>query len=116
MAGALVLSTALTMLLQISMFWTISGKGVQVFATSLATLLGGLVIPLPLFPDWVQPIFRALPFAGLMDLPGRIYTGHIAGGDALAAIGGQLVWTVVLVLVGRWFLSRGVRRVVVQGG
>src|SRR6185503_7006316 len=88
MAGALVLSTALTMLLQITLFWTISGKGVQVFATSLATLLGGLVIPLPLFPDWAQPILRALPFAGLMDLPGRVYTGHLAGADALAGIAG----------------------------
>jgi ABC-2 type transport system permease protein len=28
----------------------------------------------------------------------------------------QLVWTALLVALGRWLLSRGVRRLVVQGG
>jgi ABC-type uncharacterized transport system permease subunit len=28
----------------------------------------------------------------------------------------QLVWTFVLVALGRWLLARGVRRLVVQGG
>ena len=37
-----------------------------------------MIIPLPLFPDWAQPVVWALPFAGLVDLPFRVYTGHIA--------------------------------------
>jgi ABC-2 type transport system permease protein len=116
MAGALLLSTAVSMLLQISLFWTISGKGIQVLAQSLTTLLGGLIIPLPLFPEWAQSVLRALPFAGLVDLPSRIYTGHITGSAALATLGVQLGWTVALVVLGRHLLGRGVRRVVVQGG
>jgi ABC-type uncharacterized transport system permease subunit len=31
-------------------------------------------------------------------------------------VGHQLLWTAILVLVGRWLLSRALRRVVVQGG
>ncbi len=43
-------------------------------------LLSGMVDPLPLFPEWAQVALRSLPFAGLVDLPFRIYTGHIAIG------------------------------------
>jgi ABC-type uncharacterized transport system permease subunit len=28
----------------------------------------------------------------------------------------QILWTIALVLFGRWLLSRSIRRVVVQGG
>jgi len=39
-----------------------------------------VAVPLPLFPTWAQAALRWLPFAGLVDLPFWIYTGHIAIG------------------------------------
>ena len=41
---------------------------------------------------------------------------HAGIGEALFHLGHQLVWTVALVLIGRWVLSRGLHRLVVQGG
>ncbi len=116
MAGALALSCALTTLMSISMLWTVSGQGVAVLTSALAYLLGGMVIPLPLYPDWVQPIVYALPFAGVMDLPARLYTGSIAPGGVVWILAHQLAWTAALVVIGRWALARGTRRMVVQGG
>ena len=36
--------------------------------------------------------------------------------DVLLHLGHQLVWVAILVLIGRWVLSRGLRRLVMQGG
>jgi ABC-2 type transport system permease protein len=61
-----------------------------------------MIIPLPLFPEWAQPIVQALPFAGLVDLPFRVYTGHIPAAAALSVLRHQVLWTIALVLLGRW--------------
>ncbi len=115
MLGALMLSSAITTIMNISLLWTVSGQGF-VLISALASLLGGMVIPLPLFPDWAQPIVYALPFAGVMDLPGRVFTGSLSPGHVGWVLAHQLAWTLVLVAVGRALLSRGQRRLVVQGG
>jgi ABC-2 type transport system permease protein len=82
----------------------------------LIFFFSGSVIPLPMFPDWMQGALAVLPFRGLMDTPFRIYLGILSGQTAFLALLHQLVWTAALVLLGRWVLGRGVRRLVVQGG
>ena len=103
-------------LMTISMLWTISGEGIYRLASPLIFFFSGIVIPLPMFPDWMQGALAVLPFRGLMDTPFRIYLGILFGRMAVVALLHQLVWTVGLVLLGRFVLGRGVRRLVVQGG
>jgi ABC-2 type transport system permease protein len=111
---ALALGCAISTLINISLMWTIAGDGVVTLTVAAVSLLSGLTIPLPLFPDAAQAVLRWLPFAGLFDLPFRIYNGHL---DAVAPVlARQLGWTVALVALGRWLLARGLRRIVVQGG
>ena len=112
----LLLGCALTTLINISLLWTVSGDGAAILLTSLATFLSGMIVPLPLFPEWAQPIVQRLPFAGLVDLPFRVFTGHIPASALGSVLQHQIFWTAALVLFGRWLLSRGMRRVVVQGG
>jgi ABC-2 type transport system permease protein len=112
----LLLGCALTTLLNISLLWTLNGEGFVLLMTAMVTFFSGMIVPLPLFPDWAQPVLRALPFAGLVDLPFRVFTGHIPPRDVVWVLQHQLLWTAGLVLLGRWLLSRGMRRVVVQGG
>lgn len=116
MVGALLLSCAITTLLTITLMWTVSGEGVTHLATGIITMLSGMIVPLPLFPDWAQTTLNILPFRGLVDTPYRLYMGHIPPGDVLFHLTHQAVWTVAIVLIGRWALSRGLRRLVVQGG
>jgi ABC-2 type transport system permease protein len=116
LAAAFVLACALSTLVNISLMWTVSGDGVLMVALTAVSLLSGLIIPLPLFPDWAQPVLRWLPFAGIFDLPFRIYSGHIPPGDLVLVLARQVGWTVALVAFGRWLLGRGMRRIVVQGG
>ena len=116
MAGALAVSAALTTLMSVSLLWTISGEGIVLLLTSVVSLLSGMVIPLPLFPDWAQPVLSLLPFAALMDLPARIYTGDIPASAGGWVIGHQVFWTLVLMALGHWLLGRSTRRIVIQGG
>ena len=113
---AALLATAVTLLAHISLLWTISGVGMDRILTVLVTVFSGLIVPLPLFPDWLQPILNWQPFRGLADVPYRIYSGNIPPGEILPELFFILVWTVALVVLGRLILRRGVRRMVVQGG
>jgi ABC-2 type transport system permease protein len=115
-AGAILLSGAISSLLAITLFWTISADGVTRIAASIIVVFSGLIIPLPLFPGWAQSILNLLPFRGLMDLPFRVYVGHIPPAQVPLELAFQLAWTGAIVLLGRWLLARGTQRLVVQGG
>lgn len=114
--AALLLSTAITTLVSLSLLWTLSGEGVSRIIPPLSYALSGLLVPVPLCPGWVQAILNFLPFVGLVDLPFRLYLGHLPPEAVLAVVAHQLAWTAGLVLFGRWLLARAARRLVVQGG
>ena len=99
----------------ITVLWTIAGEGTTQLLSVAIVVLSGMVVPLALFPDWLQPFLMWQPFAGLMDLPLRIYSGNLPP-DALGGILlRQALWAIALVLFGRWLLAKGARRLVVQG-
>jgi ABC-2 type transport system permease protein len=75
-----------------------------------------MIVPLPLLPDWVQPLLVAQPFRGLVDVPFRIYSGNIAPDMASIEIVQQGAWLLLLIWLGRRWLARGTRQLVVQGG
>ena len=114
--GALFLSCAITMLINISMMWTISGEGVNHLLPAMVVLCSGMLIPLPFFPDWARNVFYFLPFRGLVDTPFRVYVGSILPAETGALFLHQILWTLALIAFGRWLLSIGVRRLVIQGG
>jgi len=116
LVGGLLLAASMVALMTISLLWTISGDGVYRLAAPLIFFFSGIVIPLPMLPDWMQPLITVLPFRGLLDTPFRIYMGSLSGNEALLALLHQFGWIAALVLVGRAVLARGVGRLVVQGG
>ena len=71
---------------------------------------------LGLFPDEVQTALVLQPFAGLLDIPLRIYFGVLDGPAALGGLAVQLFWIAALVAVGRWWLGRVLRSLEMQGG
>jgi len=60
------------MLVGLCAFWLESTQGVALIYSRLMMLLGGLMVPLEVYPDSVQPILRALPFAAILNAPGRM--------------------------------------------
>lgn len=116
MLAALTLSCSLTVVLNCSLFWTVSGEGVVMLMPALVMFFSGQNLPLPLFPDWLQTFLAWQPLRGLLDVPARIYSGSILPADAAVNVAGQLAWSAVFVALGWLMARRGLRRLVIQGG
>lgn len=110
------LSASITTLIVITLFWTISGEGVKRLMPHFVVLLSGMIVPLPLFPDWMQPFLSIQPFRGIIDIPCRLYTGIIPSSEALFYLSFQLLWTVFFVVAGKMLIHKAVKRFVIQGG
>jgi ABC-2 type transport system permease protein len=113
---AFLLVCALSMFIYILTFLTMSQAGPKLIIGVAAEFLQGSVIPIPFMPVWMQTVLNFLPFRYTTDLPLRIYSGSISGSDAWFQIGIEILWTVVLVMLGAWAFQRMKRRIVVQGG
>ena len=111
-----VLSASIVLLINIISVAQSTDRGVTVFFAMASNFFAGLVVPLSFFPDSVRPALRLQPFAGLADIPFRIYCGDLSDGPAVAAIGLQLTWTLLLIAVGRWWLERVMAKLQVNGG
>jgi ABC-2 type transport system permease protein len=113
---AVVLSSVITNLLNISLLWTISGEGISQLMIACSYLLSGQMIPLAIFPDTARDLIRYLPFAGIIDLPNRFYLGELQMEHLLPSILFQLAWILLLWFIGYFILRIGLRKLVVQGG
>lgn len=107
---------AFCMLLYISAFYTISALGIRVVWSALVEFLSGAIIPLPFLPDKIRQIVELLPFASMQDTPFRIYSGNITGIEIIKKIVLQAIWAILLVELGKLFLKKSLKRIVVQGG
>ncbi|MDR2514408.1 MAG: ABC transporter permease [Christensenellaceae bacterium] len=116
MALSLALVVALSMFVYILALVTLSSYGSRLAIGVTAELLMGAVVPIPLMPDWAQAIVNWFPFRYIMDLPFRLYSGHIAGAEAALQIGIQIAWVLGLAALGRLAFARTMRRIVIQGG
>jgi ABC-2 type transport system permease protein len=116
MVGALLLAAAITAVLHISLLWSLGSEGVSILVLAGGTLLTGLVVPLPLFPDWLVAYLQYSPFAFLGDVPFRLYCGQIPAERVGWLLLVEAGWVVVLVVFGRRLLNQGLRRLVIQGG
>lgn len=110
------LAFATRFLVQLSAFWIIDVRGPNQVVWITGGFLSGMFVPVVLFPHWIQPTVRALPFASMINTPVEIFLGRHRGGALLAAYGLQVAWLIVSVLAGRWVLARATRKLVILGG
>lgn len=113
---SLLVSTGITSLVVISFFWTISGEGIKRLLPHTTVFLSGMIVPLPLFPDWMQPFLSLQPFRCIIDIPCRLYTGVIPTDQAGWYLGLQLLWALIFVVSGLYLTRRATHRLVIQGG
>jgi ABC-2 type transport system permease protein len=112
----LLLVVAITMLVLISIFKTMSPAGSVTAFGLVGEFFSGMTIPIPLMPAWLQSICSALPFRWTADLPLRVYSGSIGTSDAVFGIAMQLLWLAILVPAGALMMKRITRLSVIQGG
>jgi ABC-2 type transport system permease protein len=113
---ASIIGFAVRFLANLSAFWLLDNRGIEQLLTVLVSFFSGLVLPIDLFPGWLEGLARALPFASMIQLPVELYLGRHQGWGLVGVLAWQLWWVVVLLLAGRAMLAAATRRVVVQGG
>lgn len=110
------LAAAVLMLANVIVAASLNERGVNAVLTPLVIVFSGSLLPLDFFPDAVRPFLHVQPFAGLVDIPFRIYFADLHGSAALQGLALQAGWTLVLVGLGRLAMERTMRRLEMQGG
>lgn len=97
-------------------FFTTYIFGMQMAKDALLSFLTGQLIPLSFFPDIVQKVFENLPFSSMVYTPVMIYLGKYSSSEMMLVMVRQLVWVVLLYLLGSLIWRRVTKRLVVLGG
>jgi len=115
-ALAIVVSFGWRFLLNVSAFWTTDARGLGAVAGAITLFLGGFVVPIRYFPDWLQPVVLSLPFASIVQTPADLFVERVQGIGVFGLLAQQLVWAVVLLGASQLATAAATRRVVIQGG
>ena len=113
---AVVVSFAFRFIFNLSAFWLLDYRGVGMLAIVVSTFFSGQLIPIAFFPDSLQTVVWALPFASMVQAPIEVFLGHARGLELVGLLALQAFWAVALLGLGRLTMAAGVRKLVVQGG
>jgi ABC-2 type transport system permease protein len=113
---AVCVSFAYRFLFNLASFWLLDYRGVGGLAMILSTFLSGQIMPLAFFPDWLETLAWALPFAAMVQAPIEVFLGHASGAKLVGLLALQAFWGAVLLLAGRAAFAAGTRKLVLQGG
>lgn len=116
LALAVALSASMVMLLNLAVVVTLDARGVNTVVAPFVVALSGSLIPLALLPDWMSTALFIQPFAGLIDIPFRIYTANLSIEASWLGIAVQSAWTLAFTVVGRLAMGRVMDRLEVNGG
>lgn len=113
---AVSISFTLRFLVNLIAFWTLDVRGFMGLYLVIVALFTGLLIPVHLFPKWLQVVAHATPFPSMLQSPIDVLSGWVLGWAAAALVASQLGWLLALLGLARLVQWRAARRLVVQGG
>jgi ABC-2 type transport system permease protein len=82
----------------------------------LFSVLSGYLIPLELFPPWLQKATALLPFRFQLGFPVETLLGHLSREQALSQLGEQGLWVLGWGALLSWIWRAGMRRYQSYGG
>lgn len=96
-------------------FWVEEVQGLYLLFDRVKWILGGMLIPVAVYPDGVRRIVELLPFRHMIGGPAQLFVQFTWAG-AWELLLNQVVWLAVFGLVCTGIYRLGVRRVDVNGG
>jgi len=113
--GALLVSTAMAALiffwLDVAMgslgFWLEDISGLEWGRSLLTALITGQMIPLALFPAWMQGFLHVQPMRYTVSFPLEIVVSDLSAHEVLTGLGVQAGWTVAFIALGLGLWRRG---------
>jgi ABC-2 type transport system permease protein len=115
-ALAVVASFGFRFLFNLAAFWLLDYRGVGILAMVLSTFFSGQIVPIAFFPDWLETVAWALPFAAMVQAPIEVFLGHADGIELAGLLTLQAFWAIALLAAGRAVYNAGTRKLVLQGG
>ncbi len=109
-------SFAFRFLVNLTAFWLLDYRGIGVVGMVASSFFSGMIIPIAFFPDWLEVLAWALPFAAMIQAPVEVFLGHAQGLTLVGLLALQAAWTLVLLGAGRALFAAGTRKLVLQGG
>ncbi len=97
-------------------FFTTYIFGMAMAKEALLRFLTGQLIPLSFFPEVIQRVFDFMPFSSMVYTPVMIYLGKYTGSELMFVLARQLLWIVILDVLGRLIWKKVTKRLVVLGG
>jgi ABC-2 type transport system permease protein len=112
---AFIIDFLAALLIGLCAFWLEGTQGIALIHSRLTMILGGLFVPLSVYPEALQPWLRALPFAAILDGPGRMFVAPSP--QRLLQCLTLQVMSLALYGAGAFVLhQRALRRLFVNGG
>ena len=97
-------------------FFTSYVFGLLMVKEALLRFLTGQLIPLSFFPPVVQRIFDFLPFSSMIYTPVMIYLDKYAPLELVFVLLRQVIWIILLYVIGSLIWKQVVKRLAVLGG
>jgi ABC-2 type transport system permease protein len=110
-----VLDAMIAVLIGLSAFYLEEVRPIYWIYNKMLLSVGGMFVPIDMFPDWLRRISDVLPFQFIIYAPARIFVAF-DGSFFLRALGGQIAYIAVLALVLALAWRAGQKRLVVHGG
>ncbi len=114
-ALALLLDSLVAVLIGLLAFWIEEVTPVFWIYQKLLFTVGGLFLPLEMFPDWLRRVSAWLPFQFITYVPARAFVAFEPG-FVLRAVAGQVTYVAILAALVVLVWRRAQRRLVVHGG
>lgn len=97
-------------------FFTTYIYGLNLAKKAIISFLSGALIPISFFPSLIQDIFSMLPFSSLVYNPVMIYLNKYSGEEILFVFLKQIIWILILYVLGKILWNKVTKKIIVLGG
>lgn len=97
-------------------FWFVEIWGIRASIEQVLWILSGRVLPLSLFPNWMQSFMAFTPFMYLEYTFASLYLGKLSIEEALRAMGIFMFWIFLMLLLMRYLYKKGFKKLEAFGG
>lgn len=101
---------------QMLAFWLVNIWSIVTIKNVFVNVLSGSMIPLWFMPDWMKGIINWTPFSSIYFTPIQIYLGQLSGGEIVKRCCIQVIWILVIFIIGSILWAKGQKKLIVQGG
>ncbi|MBY0357935.1 MAG: ABC-2 family transporter protein [Candidatus Obscuribacterales bacterium] len=112
---AFTLDFSVNFLIGLGAFWLEDTAGLTLIYSRILMIFGGMLIPIELFPEWLQPAVKWLPFSSVVYGPAHLFVKPDLAEFALLLLRQTSALLVIGIAV-YWVFQTAMRRVFVNGG